>query len=140
LVRRCVCPDEIHTYTILRNISQNPKEYPDPTAFNPDRFVPKEGVRMPLDPRKYAFGYGRRLCPGQHLGEGNAWITLATIIATFDLKRKKDANGVEIKPKVAFDDALVRQVAVVCINRNTRSHDMTLQRRREVRMRLYSSF
>lgn len=52
----------------------NPEVYPDPFEFNPDRYIlgkTSDGIRVwsdPLgpdqmvnpDPRKFAFGYGRR--------------------------------------------------------------------------------
>ena len=39
---------------------RDPEEYADPDAFIPERFMPKEGERMPRDPGKIAYGYGRR--------------------------------------------------------------------------------
>ena len=53
-----------------RAITRDPERYPDPHTFRPERFLPlfdpaaspaeKEGI---LDPRTYAFGYGRRYAP-----------------------------------------------------------------------------
>jgi len=52
----------------------DPELYPDPFTFSPDRFVPADNVdakgssaydnRQP-DPRTFAFGFGRRTCPGK---------------------------------------------------------------------------
>lgn len=48
-----------------RAIMHDPQEYPDPFVFNPERFLPsKTGSPMQPDPRSYAFGFGRRRCPG----------------------------------------------------------------------------
>ncbi|KAF9017927.1 hypothetical protein BDZ89DRAFT_364741 [Hymenopellis radicata] len=38
-------------------------------------------------PRWQKFGFGRRACPGQEPAEASIWITLASILATFDIKR-----------------------------------------------------
>ena len=37
---------------------QNPKDYPDPEKFYPDRFIAMEGRPAAKDPNA-AFGYGR---------------------------------------------------------------------------------
>ena len=38
----------------------DPETYPDPLAFNPDRFVASPGHEPETDPRTMAFGFGRR--------------------------------------------------------------------------------
>jgi cytochrome P450 len=35
-------------------------EYPEPSAFLPERWILKEGEKQPRDPTKVAFGFGRR--------------------------------------------------------------------------------
>ena len=43
-----------------RAMLRDPVEYPEPDVFKPERFLPKEGERMPREPSQMAFGYGRR--------------------------------------------------------------------------------
>ena len=38
----------------------DPDMYPDPHSFLPERFLPSEGKEIPLDPRLFVFGFGRR--------------------------------------------------------------------------------
>jgi cytochrome P450 len=71
-----------------RGILHDPTLYPAPEEFIPERFLTTEnsldGVLNP-DPRRYAFGYGRRVCPGRDLAEDTLFICVATTLAMFDL-------------------------------------------------------
>jgi len=49
-----------------------------------------------------------RKCPGRHLAEGTMWITIAYMLATFDMSSPKDKNGNEIKLEdVEFEEGIV---------------------------------
>ncbi|KAK1230832.1 hypothetical protein PQX77_006072 [Marasmius sp. AFHP31] len=78
----------------------------EPMRFNPDRFMPKEGDRsvIPPHPEKYAFGFGRRICPGRYLALNNAWLATTRILADFTIVA---AEGKEA-PVVEYNDGLVR--------------------------------
>lgn len=52
------------------------------------------------DPRKYAFGFGRRVCPGTHIAEQSLFATIATVLHTLDVFRAKDRNLHDIVPDV----------------------------------------
>jgi len=55
----------------------------DPQSFIPERFLdPSASI---VDPAKYAFGFGRRFCPGRWLGENTVFILISTILASFDI-------------------------------------------------------
>ncbi|KAF5311388.1 hypothetical protein D9758_018949 [Tetrapyrgos nigripes] len=74
--------------------------YPDPLTFNPDRFLKTESQRgapsakHPLnpDPELYAFGFGRRICPGRHLALDTSWLVLACLLATCSITRISSDN------------------------------------------------
>lgn len=72
----------------------DPKMYPNPEVFNPDRFI-KDGAIDPsvLDPAKVAFGFGRRICPGRYLSDNSLFITIASILHVFNISPAKDENG-----------------------------------------------
>jgi len=84
--------------------------YPEPHEFKPERFL-KNGKldRSVRDPMDIAFGFGRRICPGKHIGHSTLTLTAASVLSTFDLIRKMDENGREIEPKKEYTRLAVRQ-------------------------------
>jgi len=84
---------------IIANVwamSQNPEIYPDPSAFKPERFFDQDG-NLNDDTVDYAFGFGRRICPGRHVASGSIWAAIANILASFRIEPAKDAAGNTVK-------------------------------------------
>ncbi|THU76425.1 cytochrome P450 [Dendrothele bispora CBS 962.96] len=88
-------------------ILHNKHAYPDPLKFNPERFVQKEGEKLPPSPLLYAFGYGRRQCPGRPFALDNAWLAIACILATFNIKKAINQDGTEIEAEIAYTKGMV---------------------------------
>ncbi|OOF98995.1 hypothetical protein ASPCADRAFT_513115 [Aspergillus carbonarius ITEM 5010] len=78
--------------------THDPTTYPNPSTFNPDRFL---GSTPQQDPRLYAFGFGRRICPGQLLAEKNIYLTIARALAVLDVG-KVVRDGKEVPIRVDF--------------------------------------
>ncbi|KAI0683658.1 cytochrome P450 [Cerioporus squamosus] len=89
-----VADDEYDGYTIPAGsmivpnvwaIAHDPRHYPDPFEFRPERYLTDAGTLRPdvLDPRSFMFGYGRRICPGRHFSESSLFITIACVLHTF---------------------------------------------------------
>ncbi|KAF9552413.1 cytochrome P450 [Agrocybe pediades] len=80
------------------------------SAFRPERFL-KDGKLDPdvVDPQTIAFGYGRRECPGKHIALSHLFISIATVLATFDISEALDENGSPIPPKVEWHSGVVRE-------------------------------
>ncbi|KAG8907531.1 hypothetical protein FRC01_007649, partial [Tulasnella sp. 417] len=71
--------------TIIPNaweITRNPRHYKNPTIFDPERHLKQPPE---LDPREWAFGYGRRVCPGKDLALAEVWIFAASLLWAFEL-------------------------------------------------------
>jgi cytochrome P450 len=74
--------------TVVANvyaIHQNPAYYPEPDKFIPERFLDDPNLEQ------FAFGIGRRECPGQHVADASLYIGISRILWTFNIKPKLDA-------------------------------------------------
>jgi cytochrome P450 len=60
-----------------------------------------------VDPRTYAFGFGRRVCPGKNFAEQGLFATLSTVIHTLNVGRAKDADGQEVIPEVQMSSGML---------------------------------
>lgn len=73
----------------LYGIHRNPDYYPEPEEFIPERFLEE---RQPGNVRgakalstQYAFGVGRRECPGKQVAEASVYIMISRILWAFDV-------------------------------------------------------
>ncbi|CUA68275.1 O-methylsterigmatocystin oxidoreductase [Rhizoctonia solani] len=89
---------EFQGYRIPKNTTIHPNiwgmlhdstYYPSPYTFSPDRYL--KSVPDP-DPRKYIFGFGRRVCPGLHVANNSAWIMCAGVLSLFDVRSGEDLD------------------------------------------------
>ncbi|KUI55459.1 Steroid 17-alpha-hydroxylase/17,20 lyase [Cytospora mali] len=96
--------------TVLANtygLHHNPRQFPDPWRFDPDRWLPTdsdtqslskvhnpEALTVPLDHTNanYAFGFGRRICPGSSLASYSLSMSIAVLLLCFDFELTDDAR------------------------------------------------
>ncbi|KAF8149460.1 cytochrome P450 [Crassisporium funariophilum] len=96
-------------------VTRDPSLFEDPDRFIADRYLPYEldaphkPKETPLDTSEFAFGYGRRICAGMHYAENMLFISMARIVATFDLKMAKDPQGNDVVPEAKFNSSIVRE-------------------------------
>ncbi|KAJ6560597.1 cytochrome P450 [Mycena vulgaris] len=108
--------DEYHGYRlpagsiVIGNawaILHNETMYPDPYAFKPERFLLDGKLNPAVKNPESAFGFGRRLCPGRHMATSSIWITVASILATFDITKAVDPNGRPVEPSYEYLSGII---------------------------------
>jgi hypothetical protein len=72
-------------------------------AFKPERYLPDDGHQPEPDPRKFVFGFGRRICPGRILAENALYLNIVQTLAAFTISteigiRQKDDTTLRFTP------------------------------------------
>ncbi|KAG2099566.1 cytochrome P450 [Suillus discolor] len=73
--------------TVIGNhwaIANDPEVFPEPHKFNPQRWIDDAG-RVRGDLKFFTYGFGRRVCPGQHVANRSVFINTAFILWAFRL-------------------------------------------------------
>jgi len=92
--------------------------FPNPDVFSPERHLDKvkgsseasAKLERNDDPSNLVFGFGRRICPGRFFAENTVWLTIACILAVFDVRPYVDQeSGKEILPEIAFLSGVTSQ-------------------------------
>ncbi|KAG1814531.1 cytochrome P450 [Suillus variegatus] len=68
----------------LWSISRDPEVYPEPDAFKPQRWIDDQG-RLRDDLTLFVYGFGRRVCPGQHVANRSVFINSLLVLWAFQL-------------------------------------------------------
>ena len=87
----------------------DPKVYPEPDVFDPERFL---GENKQPDPREACFGWGTRSCAGAHLADSMIFTCVAMSLATLEVSRCIE-GGVEWVPKYDLKEGSIRSVSMV---------------------------
>ncbi|KAG2099601.1 cytochrome P450 [Suillus discolor] len=80
--------------TVIGNhwaIANDPEVFPEPQTFNPQRWIDDAG-RVRGDLRFFTYGFGRRVCPGQHLANRSVFVNTALLLWAFRLSENPAAK------------------------------------------------
>ncbi|KAJ5861082.1 cytochrome P450 oxidoreductase OrdA-like [Penicillium soppii] len=105
----------------------DPKDYPEPRIFKPERYM--EPLNNP-DPSDIAFGYGRRACAGRFFADASVYIAVVQLLAVFDVRKALDDQGNEIPVTLEAVPGMVNRPAPFKFKVEPRSqHHIDLIRR-----------
>ena len=85
----------------FRAILHDPKVYPDPEEFKPERFLNEDGTVRDDPTLSFVFGFGKRICPGRHFVDATIFMVVSSVLSVFNVTKAKDENGHEIPVKAA---------------------------------------
>ena len=99
--------------TVILNVwglHNDPKSDPPPDMFEPDRFIEHTEpaseyltCSIPSERDHYAYGAGRRVCPGVHLAERALFIGIARLLWAFSFTPTLDGEGKPLPIDVDFE-------------------------------------
>lgn len=104
--------------TIMANnyaISRDENIFPEPESFKPARFLDESLTKLRTDilnPMEFAFGFGRRTCPGRYLADALLFSHFAHVLKVFDVslpsEGEKAKRAADAKMKVKSNGAACR--------------------------------
>lgn len=90
--------------TSFRAIHYDSELRPNPTAFDPSRYLnyPASAAHYmntadPFERDHFSYGAGRRACPGVHVAERSLFINVSRVLWGFNINKKIGADGQEIE-------------------------------------------
>ncbi|KAG2131279.1 cytochrome P450 [Suillus bovinus] len=103
-------------------ISRDPEVYPEPDAFKPQRWIDDQG-HLRDDLTFFTFGFGRRVCPGQHVASRSVFINSLLILWAFQL----NLDPTKPQDDMAFSETFMPNVPCA-IEFQTRVPEVELRR------------
>ncbi|KAG8630858.1 hypothetical protein KVT40_002477 [Elsinoe batatas] len=93
---------------------RNPKKYPDPESFRPERWV-EQGwptyqeplTQFPTIKGMTSFGWGQRQCLGMSLTQDELFLACGNLLWFFELKKALDGQGREVTPDPEKSNSLL---------------------------------
>ncbi|KAF9527923.1 cytochrome P450 [Crepidotus variabilis] len=84
-----IIPKNASIFGNIWSVGRDPEYFPNPERFDPQRWI-KDG-KLRDDMKTFAFGWGRRVCPGQYMATASIFINVAMLFWSFKIKAKRDA-------------------------------------------------
>ncbi|XP_075043085.1 cytochrome P450 2G1-like [Mixophyes fleayi] len=92
-------PRGTDVFPILSFVLQDPKYFPDPFTFNPDRFLDQDG-NFKKNEAFMVFSAGKRVCLGEGMARLEMFITITTVLQNFEITTPIDIKDLDISPQM----------------------------------------
>ncbi|KAG2107400.1 cytochrome P450 [Suillus discolor] len=79
-----------------------------PDEFAPERFLDDCVERTALDPYSYAFGFGRRICPGRFFADNSVFLYVTGLVSTFVISPTVGSDGRNSLLRAPFRQGMMR--------------------------------
>jgi cytochrome P450 len=92
-------------WCVMRHDSVSATHFPDPAAFNPQRWLDgADAALTPSSPKRVAmpFGAGPRVCPGRYLAMLEIKMAMAMLLGSFEIESVGTPDGQEAQERMAF--------------------------------------
>ncbi len=81
-----ILPSGTNINSSMLSIMMDPKTFPDPEKFKPERFIDANSGSFVPHPNVVPFGIGKRRCLGESLAKTELFIFFTGLIEKFDIK------------------------------------------------------
>jgi hypothetical protein len=100
--------DIFDTDLMRRAIHNDPNLWPNPSAFDPSRYLNYSASAAHYmnsadasERDHFSYGAGRRACPGIHVAERSLFINVSRVLWGFNLRKKIGKDEKEVEAKMA---------------------------------------
>ena len=95
-------PKETLVMGVLRHDSMSERHFPNPQAFEPQRWLPDAPQPLDAVAKRAAmpFGSGPRMCPGRYLALLEMKLAMAMLLARFDIEAVDTPDGKEAQERM----------------------------------------
>ncbi|XP_060613157.2 cytochrome P450 2C19-like [Anolis sagrei] len=114
--RGYVIPKGTTIYPVLTSVLCDTKEFQNPTQFDPQHFLHKDGSFRKSD-YFMPFSAGKRICAGEGLARMELFLFLTTILQNFKLKPLTDPKDIDISPQMSSIGSLPRSYQLCVVPR-----------------------
>ena len=104
-----VIPKGTTIMSSLSDVMYDPKHFPNPETFNPDRFISKSGS-FKHNERVIPFGIGKRYCLGQSLAEKEFFLFMTGFFQKYDIS----PSPMKKLPSYFIDDNTPENILRMC--------------------------